>query len=61
MLRELPDRLLNFMRSHPLMDEDVNHEGGAPVFYKSDVVFTHLTVDSLATGHPLQATQKLSY
>ncbi len=61
MLRELPDRVLNFMRSHPLMDGDVNHEGGAPVLYKSDVVFTHLTVDSLATGHPLQATQKLSY
>jgi hypothetical protein len=46
----LPDRVLNFMRSHPLMDGDVNHEGGAPVFYKRDVVFTHLAVDRLATG-----------
>jgi hypothetical protein len=53
-VRELPDRVLNFMRSHPLMDGDVNHEGGAPVFYKRDVVFTHLAVDRLATG---QATQ----
>jgi hypothetical protein len=50
--RELPDRVLNFMRSHPLMDGDVNHEGGAPVFYKRDVVFTHLAVDRLATGQP---------
>jgi hypothetical protein len=49
-VRELPDRVLNFMRSHPLMDGDVNHEGGAPVFYKRDVVFTHLAVDRLATG-----------
>jgi hypothetical protein len=56
--RELPDRVLNFMRSHPLMDGDVNHEGGAPVFYKRDVVFTHLAVDRLATGHPLQAHEK---
>jgi hypothetical protein len=39
------------------MDGDVNHEGGAPVFYKRDVVFTHLAVDRLATGQTLQATK----
>merc|ERR1719323_1345166 len=32
--RELPDRVLNFMRTHPLMDEDVGNQGQAPVFYK---------------------------
>ena len=29
--RELPDRVLNFMRTHPLMDEDVGNQGQAPV------------------------------
>jgi len=48
--RELPDRVLNFMRSHPLMNSEVNHEGGAPVFYKRDVVFTHVIVDKLTVG-----------
>jgi len=48
--RELPDRVLNFIRSHPLMDEDVGHEGGSPVFYKRDVIFTHIVVDKVSTG-----------
>ncbi|XP_023340558.1 semaphorin-2A [Eurytemora carolleeae] len=48
--RELPDRVLNFMRSHPLMDDEVDHEGGEPVFYKRNVVFTHLVVDKISTG-----------
>ena len=48
--RELPDRVLNFMRSHPLMNEEVDHEGGAPVFYKKDVVFTNLVVQKITAG-----------
>lgn len=48
--RELPDRVLNFMRSHPLMNEEVDHEGGAPVFYKKDVVFTNLVVQKITSG-----------
>lgn len=48
--RELPDRVLNFIRSHPLMDGEVDHEGGAPVYYKRDVVFTNLVVDKISTG-----------
>lgn len=48
--RELPDRVLNFMRSHPLMDGNVDYEGVSPVFYKRDVVFTHLAVDRLSAG-----------
>jgi len=48
--RELPDRVLNFMRTHPLMDQDVDQQGGAPVFYKRDVVFSHIVVDQVTTG-----------
>ena len=48
--RELPDRVLNFMRTHPLMDEDVGNQGQAPVFYKRDVVFSHIVVDQMTTG-----------
>lgn len=41
----LPDTVLNFIRSHPLMDKAVNHEHNNPVFYKRDLVFTKLVVD----------------
>lgn len=41
----LPDTVLNFIRSHPLMDKAVNHEHSNPVFYKRDIVFTKLVVD----------------
>jgi hypothetical protein len=33
------------MRSHPLMDSAVDHENHKPVYYKRDVVLTHLVVD----------------
>ena len=50
--------MLNFMRSHPLMDGNVDYEGVSPVFYKRDVVFTHLAVDRLSagTGRTLQTS-----
>lgn len=41
----LPDLVLNFIRSHPLMDNAVSHEHGNPIFYKRDLVFTKLVVD----------------
>lgn len=41
----LPDMVLNFIRSHPLMDKAVNHEHNNPVYYKRDLVFTKLVVD----------------
>ena len=41
----LPDTVINFIRSHPLMDKAVNHEHNNPVFYKRDLVFTKLVVD----------------
>jgi hypothetical protein len=43
--QSLPDTVLNFIRSHPLMDKPVNHEHNNPVFYKRDLVFTKLAVD----------------
>ncbi|XP_061705918.1 semaphorin-2A-like [Cydia pomonella] len=42
----LPDNVLNFIRSHPLMDSAVRHEGDAPAFYKRDLVLTTLVVDT---------------
>ena len=82
--RELPDRVLNFMRTHPMMDGGLNmimgprtfylkiylkylvantfvtamfsctgnvgQRGGAPVYYKRDVVFTRLVVDTVTAG-----------
>jgi len=48
--RELPDKVLNFIRTHPMMDEDVAHRGEAPVFFKRDVIFTHIVVDKMTTG-----------
>lgn len=41
----LQDHVMNFIRSHPLMDKAVSHLGNNPVFYKRDLVFTKLVVD----------------
>ncbi|XP_013134641.1 PREDICTED: semaphorin-2A-like, partial [Papilio polytes] len=41
----LPDNVLNFIRSHPLMDSAVRQEGDTPAFYKRDLVLTTLVVD----------------
>ncbi|XP_065224018.1 semaphorin-2A isoform X2 [Planococcus citri] len=43
----LPDSVLNFIRSHPLMDEAVAHKDNKPVYYKRDLLFTRLVVDPL--------------
>ena len=48
--RELPDRVLNFILTHPLMGSTVAHKGGSPVFYKRDMVFTNLVVDKVTAG-----------
>lgn len=42
-----PDTVLNFIRSHPLMDSAISHENEKPVFYKRDVMLTRLVVDKL--------------
>lgn len=41
------DSVLNFIRSHPLMDEAVAHKDNEPVFYMRDLFFTRLVVDVL--------------
>lgn len=41
------DSVLTFIRSHPLMDEAVAHEDNKPIFYKRDIILTHLVVDPL--------------
>ena len=41
------DTVLNFIRSHPLMDAAVSHERGVPVFFKRDLILTHLVVDKI--------------
>lgn len=41
----LQDNVMNFIRSHPLMDKAVSHLDNNPVFYKRDLVFTKLVVD----------------
>ncbi|KAL7301621.1 hypothetical protein TKK_0005630 [Trichogramma kaykai] len=43
----LPDTVLNFIRSHPLMDSAVTHENEKPVFYKRDLLLTQLVVDKV--------------
>lgn len=43
----LPDTVLNFIRSHPLMDSAVMHDHEKPVFFKRDVFFTRLVVDKI--------------
>ncbi|XP_076333624.1 semaphorin-2A-like isoform X2 [Tachypleus tridentatus] len=45
--KTLPDSVLNFIRGHPLMDSAITQENGKPVFYKRDVVLTHLVVDKV--------------
>ncbi|CAG0887060.1 unnamed protein product [Cyprideis torosa] len=42
---QLKDTVLNFIRSHPLMDDAVQHEQGDPIFVKRDVIFTHIVTD----------------
>lgn len=43
----LPDTVLHFIRSHPLMDSAVMHENEKPVFFKRDIFFTKLVVDKI--------------
>lgn len=43
----LPDTVLNFIRSHPLMDSAIMHEYEKPVYFKRDILFTRLVVDKV--------------
>ncbi|XP_043240676.1 semaphorin-2A-like [Amphibalanus amphitrite] len=46
----LPDMVLTFIQSHPLVDQAVSHQRNQPVFYRRDLVFTHLVVDKVTSG-----------
>lgn len=48
----LPDTVLNFIRSHPLMDSAISHENEKPVFFKRDIMLTKLVVDKLRIDFP---------
>ncbi|KAE8749758.1 hypothetical protein FOCC_FOCC003498, partial [Frankliniella occidentalis] len=47
------DSVLNFIRSHPLMDSAVSHEHGRPVFYTRETTFTRLAVHLVRQGERL--------
>uniref|UniRef100_A0A8D1NX74 Semaphorin-4C n=1 Tax=Sus scrofa TaxID=9823 RepID=A0A8D1NX74_PIG len=42
---ELPDNTLNFIKKHPLMEEQVDPRWGRPLLVKKDTNFTHLVAD----------------
>ncbi|KAB0401371.1 hypothetical protein E2I00_005030 [Balaenoptera physalus] len=42
---ELPDNTLNFIKKHPLMEEQVGPRWGRPLLVKKDANFTHLVAD----------------
>ncbi|KAF0311627.1 Semaphorin-2A [Amphibalanus amphitrite] len=46
----LPDMVLTFIQSHPLVDQAVSHQRNQPMFYRRDLVFTHLVVDKVTSG-----------
>lgn len=39
------DAVINFIRSHPLMDAAIPHEYGKPVFYLKNVIITRIVID----------------
>ncbi|XP_041372487.1 semaphorin-2A-like [Gigantopelta aegis] len=49
--RGLPDTILNFIRSRPLMDYTVAHQYGRPVFYKSNCLMQKLAVAVNESGN----------
>ncbi|GCC16530.1 hypothetical protein chiPu_0020329 [Chiloscyllium punctatum] len=44
---DLPDTVLDFVKNHPLMDEEVRPVGGRPLFIKRNVNYTKIVVDSV--------------
>ncbi|KAF5305741.1 hypothetical protein FQR65_LT07637 [Abscondita terminalis] len=57
----LPDNVLNFIRTHPLMDMAVNHENNKPVFFRRDLVFTKLVVDKIKVDNGIYASEYIIY
>ncbi|XP_072883356.1 semaphorin-4G-like [Hemitrygon akajei] len=44
---DLPDDVLDFVKRHPLMDEEVRPVGGRPLFTKKQVNYTKIVVDTV--------------
>uniref|UniRef100_UPI00398ECD69 semaphorin-4G n=1 Tax=Pristiophorus japonicus TaxID=55135 RepID=UPI00398ECD69 len=44
---DLPDIVLDFVKKHPLMDEEVSPVGGHPIFVKKNVNYTKIVVDTI--------------
>ncbi|XP_067858188.1 semaphorin-4G isoform X2 [Heptranchias perlo] len=44
---DLPDIVLDFVKKHPLMHEEVTPVGGRPVFIKKNVNYTKIVVDTI--------------
>ena len=42
--------MLTFIQSHPLLDGAVAHNNHKPVYYKRDLIFTHVVVDKVTSG-----------
>lgn len=42
---ELPDNILNFIKKHPLMEEQVQPRWGRPLLVKKNTNFTHVVAD----------------
>ena len=51
--RDLPDIVLNFIRKHSLMQDNIPHDSPSPAFVQKDVTFTKIIVDKV--------TKKTSY
>ncbi|XP_078421271.1 semaphorin-4G [Cetorhinus maximus] len=44
---DLPDTVLDFVKKHPLMDEEVRPIGGRPLFTKGNAKYTKIVVDTV--------------
>lgn len=45
---ELPDNILNFIKKHPLMEEQVRPRWGRPLLVKKNANLTHLVADRVS-------------
>ncbi|NWW54162.1 SEM4G protein, partial [Pedionomus torquatus] len=53
--QDLPNSVLDFVKLHPLMFEEVKPAGGEPLLVKKNVVYTRLAVSAGQGGHPTRS------
>lgn len=61
MLVLFSDNVINFIRSHPIMDETVPQEYGKPLFYMKDLTFTKIVVEEISISNPRNPGQSRTY